>query len=127
MDTKDALALFRNAKGPARKLDDALAEVIGWSRRFTIVSDPKTGKPKRVQKSVWLVPGGDVERRVPEYSRDAQAAYEVLALLANGIPFAFVQKGGEASAQLWDEQICKAPTVAMAMCMAALNHLEATS
>lgn len=123
MDAIEALSLFEDAKGPSRKLDDAVAQVVGWSPRFEIIQDPNTGEAKRVQKSVWLVPEGNEERRVPAYSSNASDAFELLSLLAKGVPCATSKTPEGAFAQLWEEQRFSAPTIAMAMCMAALHHL----
>lgn len=124
MDPNQALLLYRNATAPYRKLDDAIASVLGWSPRFEIKQDLATGKMIRYPKAVWLTPSGNEEMRVPDYSKNAQAAREFLDAVAPGVPCAVVMKAdGRGEAQLWEGDVCEAPNVSMAMCIAGLTHL----
>jgi hypothetical protein len=127
MSAVDTLSMFQAAKGPSRRLDDAVAEIVGWSRRFELVNDPDTGASKRVQKKVWLVPSGEEEKPVPEYSKNAQHAYEMLQSINKNVPCAVSVSSGIARAQIWGEEAQVAPNVAMAICMAALNHVVRSS
>lgn len=119
--------MFRSAKGPSRRLDSAVAEVLGWSRRFEIKVDSETGEQKRVQKKLWLVPSGDDEQRVPDYSSDAQAAYALVNEVSKGAPCALTIVDGVCRAQIWNDEFCEGSDAAMVICVAALQHMSIPS
>lgn len=112
------------ARDLIRVFDDRVAEQFGWQRVFKDEIDQKTGKTIKTQSGRWYPPGSTVLTRVPNFTRDIQAAYDLASSVSNGARIGFAWEQGRASAVIGDARIVEARTPAVAICVAALIELR---
>jgi len=105
--------------------------VLGWRRFEEIRVDPHTGE--RRPKTLWLIPNSDTPGRIPNYTTNLQAAYDLLnqvipaTLGADGVSCSW--EDGSASAKVGSNYpVVQASTPMLALCIAALLiHLKTQS
>lgn len=118
----DVIRDLEEAQEPSRKLDVALAMLIGYKRKVENVRDPNSGEQTR--RVLWLHPGGQDPGRVPRYTAvidDACAFAQMVAPdLAGGV--SWDSRGGYA--KIGDGPYCSAASPAIALCIAALKILQ---
>ncbi|SMF66036.1 hypothetical protein SAMN02982989_3435 [Xaviernesmea oryzae] len=103
------------AKTGAKYLDRRIAELIGWTVREEVKDDG-------TRQHVWSNPSGE-DARVPRFTTNLQAAYELSMQLAPGQAIA-VSWGPSSGSAVIDDQSNRvdATTPELALCIAALRH-----
>ncbi len=110
---------LRQAPGPDRKLDFAIATFVGFERRVAPQDDPTdTGV-----KIVYVRPPSEEPVKVPDFTRSIDAAYALAQVAAPRHVGAVTWEGAKFRAKLNDGEVCEAATPAIAVCIAALTEL----
>ncbi len=122
MSIQSVISRIKKATGPARSLDASIAELIGWEKRVKSGTDPKTGEVKNV--TLWIVPSGDDVGRVPHYTSDLQAAYQLAKDKVPDHVAGCSWENGKGSARINDGPIVEAATPQMALCIAVLMRMQ---
>lgn len=125
MELTDLIRKLRDAREGSRYFDGLIAHAIGWTKDVEYFDDPDG---VRRRKDVWYTPGTYQKGWVPIYSTDIQAAYDLAQYVAPHHVGGFTWKANTAQAQLGLEgPAAMGRTPALALCIAAMMHLEASS
>lgn len=110
MDTKELIGRLLDAKSGNRELDLQVARLLGW-----------TSKTEN-DRVLWMVPGADnVTGKVPDYTTNIHAAYQVAQAVAPGHAGGCSWEPGEGTAVIGDGPYISAATPALALLIAALR------
>lgn len=122
MAVTDVITDLEEAKEPSRKLDVALAMLIGYKRKVENVRDPNSGE--QTKRVLWLHPGGQDPGRVPRYTAVIDDAYSFAQIIAPGLAggVSWDESGGYA--RVGDGPYCSGASPAIALCVAALKMLQ---
>lgn len=125
MTIKSVIDRLAKASGPARTLDAAIAEIVGWKKQIDNVKDSKTGEMR--QTTLWIVPAGSDPGKVPNYTSSLQAAYDLAHALVPGHVAGCSWEGQMGSARIDNGPIIQAATPHLALCVAALTRFASDS
>ncbi|MDE3814292.1 hypothetical protein I7I49_29395 [Sinorhizobium meliloti] len=120
MALPDLILELENAAVPDRRLDTAIALVVGYKRKVEHVTQTPGKEP--VRQTLWIMPGGGEQPRVPYYTSSIDAAYELAQTIAPNNAGGCSYDGGRGRAKINDGQYCHAATPALALCVAALKE-----
>ena len=112
------LQILKTCTGPSRHVDFQIAQHIGWKEHTKPLS--RGGD----NKAVWLDPETKEPRKVPVFTRDVQQAFLLLRYLAPDSAGAATTSNGVARVVIDELGEVEAPTLALAMCQAALLILS---
>ncbi|SMF57900.1 hypothetical protein SAMN02982989_0656 [Xaviernesmea oryzae] len=119
MNVADVIANLKSAQHGSRRLDGQIAQLLGW--QLQIVDDPSRPKGKRY---LWTVPNEQNDAVVPSYTTNLTAAYELAQKVVPSNVGGFAWKDGAFQAQIGlNTPVATAATPAIAICIAALQHL----
>jgi len=112
------------AKIGSRRLDVEIATIFGWRKGEQVRVNPQTGVEEL--KPAWLMPHSELPGKVPFYTSDLQAAYELAQELAPGHVGGVYSGKDSGRARIGLENpIAEAANAALALCIAALQfHLN---
>lgn len=113
----DLIQELQEATEGTRKLDAAIALLVGWKRQVdTTRIDRKTGQP--VKRSIWIVPSSNDVGKVPFFTTSLDAAYELAREVApeDAIGVSFV--AGVFTATVGSSGYVHGSTSALALCAA---------
>lgn len=122
MAISNVIADLKETKEPSRKLDVALAMLIGYKRKVENVRDPNSGE--QTKRVLWLHPGGQDPGRVPRYTALIDDAYSFAQTVAPGLAGGVSWDDSGGHARIGDGPYCSAASPAIALCIAALTILE---
>ncbi|MGK6317774.1 hypothetical protein [Neorhizobium sp. DT-125] len=118
MEVDAVIDNLKATKGPSRKLDSEIAQVLGWRLKTETFVDAATGETK--QRHLWLVPKTDELGKIPFYTLDLEAAYRLTQDVAPSEAAGCMWEDGIASARIGDGPTVEAANAAIALCIAAL-------
>jgi hypothetical protein len=115
MNISEALHRLQNAEYGSRELDILIGECIGWTKRVQFVGADR--------RDVWISPELEVSR-VPRYTTDLQAAYELASKVVPSHVGACRWSSDGALAQIGEgRQPTRAATREIALCIEAITCL----
>lgn len=120
MALPDLILELENAAGPDRRLDTAIALLVGYRRKVEHITEAHGKEP--VRQVLWVVPGGGDTAKVPYYTSSLDTAYELTQLVAPLNEGGCSWVGGTGHAKINDGPHCHAATPALALCVAALKE-----
>ena len=124
MDIEAALRLVLASTGPDRQLDGEIARAVGWSRRTEPVKDVAGSTSL---KTTWYLPDSEDIGRLPFYTTNLQAAYELFEQLCPNRSAGVSWGDGYASAEVSEGSVIeRAATPALALCALALTEHSGT-
>ncbi|WP_155956633.1 hypothetical protein [Rhizobium sp. CF080] len=106
------------ANGPDRKLDFAIASLVGYERK-NVSTD---GLGEQGARIVYVRPPSDEPVKVPDFTRSIDAAYALAQVIVPLHVGAFTWRGNIIRAKINDGPACDGATPALALCIAALKH-----
>ena len=113
MDVRELLHAVETLTGPDRKADEAIARCAGYT--LSIEQDQK----------IWYYGDPPQQVRLPGFTSSAQRALEFAKSADPGHVGALVWEEGKWSAQINENgRRCSAPTAALALCIATLEHIS---
>jgi hypothetical protein len=121
MSLQRTINLLQSATNPARSLDAAIAESIGWKRLVDVRKDPSSGE--EVKSTTWIMPNSNEPGKVPFYSANLQHAYDLAQKLAPSHVGGCSWEYGKGSARINNGSYVQAANPQIALCIAALLTL----
>ncbi|MBB6511089.1 hypothetical protein F4695_004487 [Rhizobium soli] len=113
----EIIELLTDATGPNRHLDFQIAHCTGWRQH-------SERDKSNDQKVVWLHPESEEPAKVPAYTKSVQEAWRLVKQLSSDRPGAAAWEEHYAKVRLDGEEVVFAPTLALALCLAAVKLLE---
>lgn len=119
MAISDLVDELQQAPEGSRKLDTAIALIIGWRRRVEQTENTENdgGTSRRV---LWLVPSSNDVGKVPFFTSSIDAAFELAREISPDDEVGVSWAGGINTAVLGESGYFHAATPALALCAAAL-------
>lgn len=119
MAISDLVDELQQAAEGSRKLDTAIALIIGWRRRVEQTENTENdGGPSR--RVLWLVPSSNDVGKVPFFTSSIDAAFELAREISPDDEVGVSWAGGINTAVLGESGYFHAATPALALCAAAL-------
>ncbi|UYE95746.1 hypothetical protein HAAEEKHM_00026 [Sinorhizobium phage AP-16-3] len=107
---------------PSRHLDAGIALAVGYKKTIENVgTDSSEGIKPKVK---WTDPKGKAVASIPYYTLDLNHAYMLAIQVAPDMAAGCSWEKDEGNARIDNGPYCKAPTPAMALCLAALRHVQ---
>lgn len=107
---------------PAKSLDGAIAELVGWTKLVSMTVKPGSDKKERTVS--WRSPEGSAHEDPPAYTSDLQTAYDLVVSIEQNCVGA-VSLDGAATFETGEKAFAASPTIAL--CMAGLKRLRVVS
>ncbi|SFB59615.1 hypothetical protein SAMN03159496_05564 [Rhizobium sp. NFR07] len=114
--------LLKSATNPARSLDGAVAEAIGWSRQVEKRRDSESGET--IKTTIWFMADGRKAAKLPYYTANMQHAFDLAQQFAPDNFGGCSWEDGKGSARLNDGPYVQAATPQIALCIAVLLLLH---
>ncbi len=119
MGYSDVIREVVSSPAGSRDLDVKIAKLLGWRRAERKVLDPAAGK--EVVETLWLRPSSNEPGKVPVYTGNLQAAFELAEAVSPHHTGGCAWEEGAASASLGGQsKTVQAATPALALSAAAL-------
>lgn len=118
MNVQDLIESLQNAKGPDRRLDVAIALLVGYQRVEVL-----DGEGEQRTRLLFLAPSTNDPAKVPDYTRSIDAAYRLAQTLAPSHSGGCSWEDGMGSARISDGPYCQAANPAIALCVATLSNI----
>ncbi len=119
MDAADLIQSLQSAKEGSRFLDAQIAKALGWT--LHVVPDARKPKGKRY---IWSSGTTEEPVIVPPFTTDLDAAVELVEKLADDKVYALTVGPDGSTAQAgMNAKTAVASTPALALCIAAVQHL----
>lgn len=97
-----------------REIDYMIAMIMGWKR-----VENAAGPEKR---TLWLIPSGKEEAKVPTYTSNLHDAYALARTVAPGLAAGCAWEPNKGSARIGDEPYVEAATPILALCAASIGY-----
>ncbi|MGK6317800.1 hypothetical protein [Neorhizobium sp. DT-125] len=120
MDIESVIRNLRNEPTPSRYRDAEIAALLGWTKDSGEFADPSGGKRLR---AFWRNPSGEPEK-VPLYTSHLGMAQRLALDVAPGQTSGCSWEAGTASAKIGNGPYVESTTPAIALCIAALIHIQ---
>lgn len=119
MSLQELIARLEHAGSVERIFDGEIGTLLGWRRKVEYIKNDANGEPtKRV---FWVVPSSEDPGVVPFFTTSVDAAVELMNAIAPSDTWGVSMADGEGTAVIGSGPYCRAPTPAMALCIAALK------
>jgi hypothetical protein len=110
---------LQQAQFGSPEFDAEIAQIVGWKKSAQTFKDMTSGEIQ--SRTLWLVPNSEDPGKVPSYTSDLAAAYQLVQEMAPHLGGGCSWEDGKASAKIGPEGIyVQAATPAIALCIAAL-------
>jgi len=122
MSIQTTIDLLQSANSPARNLDLAIAELVGWQKATKVIPDSAGGEDRKTE--VWFLPSGKEGARVPSYTSNMQHAFELAQSIAPYMAIGYSWEDAKGSARIDDGPYIQSVNPQIALCIAALMELQ---
>lgn len=122
IDHSTVLKNLALSKGPSRRRDAEIAQLLGWHVERQVVTDQATGETKITP--IWYAPGVDEPCHVPYFTSHLGTAQELAMIVAPGQKSGCSWEPGMASARIGSGPYFQSATPHLALCMAAVDALR---
>jgi hypothetical protein len=119
MDIREIIDQLQGLKGPSRRLDGEIAQLVGWKKKVEAFKDPNSGQAR--ERVLWLVPSNNDEGIIPRYTLSIQDAYNLAQDLAPDNIGGCSWENGQGTAIINDGSYFQAASAPIALCIAALS------
>ncbi|MNV19198.1 hypothetical protein D3C71_1100520 [compost metagenome] len=117
MDLSAVIANLTTATSASRFLDSQIAQAIGWKK-------VRNSKGDGSARNRWYPPGSDEAAICPFFTSNFDDAYALSIGIDPHHAAAFVREGNSSRAQFEGGEPCYGPTPQIALCIAALTHMQ---
>ncbi|MCK8780574.1 hypothetical protein M0654_11310 [Rhizobium sp. NTR19] len=121
MSIQDLIDKLYELKEPSRDLEIEVAQLVGWKQRSEKFLDDKGNVRER---TLYLVPNGDKEGKVPRYTLYLHDAFNLAQLIAPDHVGGVAWENGMGSARINNGPYVQAASAPIALTIAALTLLQ---